>query len=87
MKRTNIYLDESQTHTLDELARLQKISRAELIRRIIEKELDGERLAGLADTLQAIDESFGALAQEIDSLNRGRADDDRARHLQRMWER
>jgi Ribbon-helix-helix protein, copG family len=45
MKRTNIYLDEGQSAALEQVARTQGISRAELIRQFIDRCLNesGER--------------------------------------------
>jgi hypothetical protein len=37
MKRTNIYLDEAQSAALEQVARTQGISRAELIRHLIDR--------------------------------------------------
>jgi hypothetical protein len=78
MNRTNIYLDERQTRSLDELARAQGISRASLIRRLIDRGLDTTD-DDLASDLAAIETSFGVLVEETDFLGRGV--DDRARHL------
>lgn len=53
MKRTNIYLDEEQTASLDKLAAQEGVSRAELIRLLLNRALT---TAGddLASDLQAI---------------------------------
>lgn len=59
MQRTNIYLEDRQTTTLDRLAAEEGISRAELIRRILDRALqghDGDRAADLA----RLDFAFGA---------------------------
>lgn len=51
MQRTNIYLEDRQTTALDRLAAEEGISRAELIRRILDRALqghDGDREADLA---------------------------------------
>lgn len=60
MKRTNIYLDEEQTASLDKLAAQEGVSRAELIRLLLNRALT---TAGddLASDLQAINDSFGTL--------------------------
>jgi hypothetical protein len=81
MHRTNIYLTEEQCATLDELARLAGTSRAELIRRLIDQAIasDGQDLVG---DLAAIEESFGALADDMIVFERG--PDDRMRHLEDM---
>ena len=41
MQRTNIYLEDRQTAVLDRLAAEEGISRAELIRRILDRALQG----------------------------------------------
>jgi predicted DNA-binding ribbon-helix-helix protein len=43
MDRTNIYLSKPQKATLEKIAKEKGISVAELVRRIIDKELDRER--------------------------------------------
>lgn len=81
MKRTNIYLDEHQAELLDRLARTEGISRAEMIRRLLDRSLRNEvddTVAGLA----AIDEAFGVLA---DTEWPERRAGDREEHLARMW--
>jgi hypothetical protein len=81
MQRTNIYLEERQCARLDELAASEGISRAELIRRFIDRALVG-RDEDLANDIDAIDESFGVLA---DMSPPSREPDARARHLERLW--
>lgn len=81
MKRTNIYLEDRQTETLDRLAAQEGVSRAEMIRRLLDRALVGAD-ADLATALAAIDSSFGVLA-DIDIPER--APDDRDIHLARMW--
>ena len=81
MRRTNIYLDEEQTAALDRLAAQQGISRAELIRQLLDRVLVDED-ASLVSDLQAIDDSFGAM-RDIDVHARG--EDGRGEHLVRMW--
>lgn len=79
MRRTNLYLDEGQTAALDELARQQGISRAELVRRFIDRCLGSP--ADLEADLSAIENSFGAL----DALDRvARGPDARAEQLARL---
>lgn len=58
MHRTNLYLDERQTVALDAMARAQGVSRAEVVRRLIDDALDatGSRLDS---DLDAIDAAFG----------------------------
>lgn len=83
MQRTNIYLEERQTAALDDLARAAGVTRAEMIRRVIDRALAGasrEQESALA----AIDLSFGSVtAVEVDE----RAPDDRAAHLAAIWGR
>jgi hypothetical protein len=81
MRRTNIYLDEEQTASLDRLAEQEGVSRAELIRQLLNRALAG---AGdnLASDLKAIEDSFGALP-DLDVP--GRFPGDREEHLGRMW--
>ncbi len=82
MTRTNIYLEDRQTAILDRLAAEEGVSRAEVIRRLIDRALAG-RDDDLAADLAAIDESFGALG-DADILARGAGD--REDHLTRMWQ-
>lgn len=81
MRRTNIYLAEAQCSALDEMARTEGVSRAELIRRLIDHAVESERDDFAADTA-AIEESFGTLAAEDLVLPRG--PDGRSEHLRRM---
>lgn len=81
MKRTNIYLDEAQAASLDKLARQQGVSRAELIRQLLDRALDNAD-DDLASDLTAIDRSFGAL-RDIDVPERRPGD--REQHLDRVW--
>lgn len=80
MRRTNVYLDEAQTAALDELARGQGISRAELVRRLLDRGIANAPVDQAAD-LAAIEESFGVLADERFS---GRRPDQREAHLDRL---
>ncbi len=82
MRRTNIYLGEEQSAAVEDAARARGISRAELIRQLIDSGLSGTGLADLESDLAAIDESFGAIADSGDFVARGH--DDRARHLDRI---
>ena len=82
MRRTNIYLGEEQSAAVEDAARARGISRAELIRQLIDSGLSGTGSADLESDLAAIDESFGAIADSGDFVARG--DDDRARHLDRI---
>jgi metal-responsive CopG/Arc/MetJ family transcriptional regulator len=78
MNRTNIYLDEEQARSLDEVARAQGISRAALIRRLIDRGLD-QSDGDLESDLAAIEGSFDVLSSDEDLLARGA--DERSRHL------
>ena len=82
MRRTNIYLGEEQSAAVEDAARARGISRAELIRQLIDSGLSGTGSADLESDLAAIGESFGAIADSGDFVARG--DDDRARHLDRI---
>lgn len=82
MTRTNIYLEERQTAILDRIAGEEGVSRAEVIRRLIDRALAG-RDDDLAAALAAIDESFGTLG-ELDVP--ARSTSDREEHLSRMWQ-
>ncbi|MCT2583779.1 ribbon-helix-helix domain-containing protein [Actinophytocola gossypii] len=81
MKRTNIYLDEAQAELLDRLARVEGVSRAEMIRRLLDRSLRGE-VDDVAVGLAAIDESFGVLADNDWSERRAGG---REAHLADMW--
>jgi hypothetical protein len=84
MKRTNIYLDEGQSAALEQVARTQGISRAELIRQFIDRSLNESGAADLDADLAAIRDSFGVAHDEDVSFGRG--SDERSRHLDRMAE-
>jgi len=86
MQRTNIFLEERQTEALDELARAEGVSRAEVIRRIIDRALANER-DGNAALHAAVDYSFGALSAVGDDLATERTPGARAAHLEAMWSR
>jgi metal-responsive CopG/Arc/MetJ family transcriptional regulator len=82
MQRTNIYLDDRQIELLDHLAAAEGVSRAEVIRRLVDRALVGSDETVAAD-LHAIDLSFGAMANvEYDDRGPG----DRESHLARMWQ-
>ncbi|KAA1250636.1 CopG family transcriptional regulator [Mycobacterium simiae] len=83
MRRTNIYLDERQTASLDRLAKQEGVSRAELIRQLLQRALASAD-DNLASDLKAIDDSFGTL-RGLDVA--GRFPGDREEHLARMWRR
>lgn len=81
MERTNIYLDTSQRDALDRLANDEGVSRAEVIRRLLDRTLR----AGSRDVegdLRAIEDSFGVLS-DLESIDR--EPDERAAHLDRIW--
>lgn len=81
MQRTNIYLSDEQIAELDELATSRRVSRAELIRELLDQGLHG-RPAGVEHDLAALDATFGALADaDLDLLPR--TDGEREAHLER----
>jgi hypothetical protein len=82
MKRTNIYLDEEQTNSLDRLAEQEGVSRAEIIRRLLNRALTTADNS-LATDLAAIDDSFGTLCDLDVSL---RSPGGREEHLARLWQ-
>lgn len=82
MTRTNIYLEDRQTAILDRIASEEGVSRAEIIRRLLDRALAG-RDDDLAADLAAIDASFGALG---DIAVPARGGGDREAHLARMWQ-
>lgn len=81
MNRTNIYLEDRQTKALDRLAAEEGVSRAEVIRRLLDRALAGAD-DDLSSALAAIDESFGALGG-LDVVERRPGD--RERHLADVW--
>jgi hypothetical protein len=81
MNRTNIYLEDRQTEALDRFAGEEGVSRAEVIRRIIDRGI-GAGDDTLASDLAAIDRSFGVLADLGDPF---RAPGEREAWLERMW--
>jgi Ribbon-helix-helix protein, copG family len=83
MRRTNIYLDEEQTAALDRLAEQEGVSRAELIRRLLDRNLANAD-ESLASDLHAIEDSFGSL-RDIDVPVRDQGG--REEHLARIWRR
>jgi hypothetical protein len=83
MKRTNIYLDEGQSAALEQVARTQGISRAELIRQLIDRSISASA-ADLDADLAAIRDSFGIARDE--DISFGRGSDERSRHLDHMAE-
>lgn len=83
MKRTNIYLAEEQTASLDKLAEQQGVSRAELIRQLLDRALNNAD-DNLESGLNAIKESFGVL-RDVESPDRRPGS--REEHLDRIWRR
>lgn len=85
MRRTNIYLEERQTALLDARARAEGVTRAEVIRRLLDLALAGG--TGVTGDLDAIEASFGVAADDepVGQPLPSRAPDERARHLDRMW--
>ena len=81
MRRTNIYLAEGQAAALDRAAAAEGVSRAELIRTLIDRALGSHPGADLAGDLAAIDSSFGVLADQ-ETFSRGR--DQRMDYLDRL---
>jgi metal-responsive CopG/Arc/MetJ family transcriptional regulator len=81
MQRTNIYLDDAQIEALDRLASARGVSRAELVRNLIDRALHGDE-RDLASDLAAIEATCGAITDEI-VLQRG--EDARSRHLDEIW--
>ncbi|HEX3715207.1 MAG TPA: CopG family transcriptional regulator [Trebonia sp.] len=81
MKRTNIYLAEGQADALDRVAGAAGVSRAELIRELIDRAIGGHPGADLTADLAAIEGSFGVLA-EHDAFSRTR--DQRMDYLDRL---
>ena len=70
MKRTNIYLADGQAEALDRAAEAEGVSRAELIRGLIDRAIGGQPGADLAADLAAIEGSFGVLAAQ-EAFSRG----------------
>jgi hypothetical protein len=81
MKRTNIYLAEGQAAALDRVAEAEGVSRAELIRTLIDRAIGGHAGADLTADLAAIESSFGILAGQ-DAFSRTR--DQRMDYLDRL---
>ncbi len=81
MQRTNIYLDDRQLTRLDRLAAGEGVSRAEVIRRIVDRAL-ADADDDLAADLAAIDASFGvAPGLAAPALGTGERDG----RLARLW--
>ena len=82
--RTNIYLEARQAAALDDAAQARGISRAELIRQIIDTGVGADPSIDLEADLAAIDASSGVLRTTKDFQTTAREPDDRARHLQKI---
>lgn len=78
MRRTNIYLTDCQCAQLDQRARARGVSRAALIRRLLDECLARET-GDVADDIAALHDSFGVLSDDDIQFDRGQ--DDRMRHL------
>jgi hypothetical protein len=85
--RTNIYLEEAQAVALDHAARAQGISRAELVRQLIDKGIHDSVSSDLEADLAAIEASFGTLSHGDAVSVIAREPDERARHLDRVAKR
>ena len=85
MFRTNIYLEERQTQALDQIASNEQISRAELIRRLLDQGIAAQTDDLVAD-LEVIKQSAGALAHDGFDLP-VRATGDREAWLEEVWRR
>lgn len=81
MRRTNLYLDERQTAALDVMARAQGVSRAEVVRRLIDDAL-GDGRSRLDSDLDAIDAAFGI---DPDFPMPDRSGGERQKYLDRIW--
>lgn len=82
--RTNIYLEARQAAALDEAADSRGISRAELIRQLIDNGIGADASIDLEADLAAIEGSFGVLSGVNAFQSIAREPDDRSRHLQRI---
>jgi CopG-like RHH_1 or ribbon-helix-helix domain, RHH_5 len=81
MKRTNIYLADGQAEALDRVAEAEGVSRAELIRGLIDRAIGGQPGADLTADIAAIEGSFGVLTDQ-EPFSRG--PDERMGHLGRL---
>lgn len=84
MHRTNIYLEDRQVAALDARARREGTTRAEVIRRLVDRGL-AETDRSVEEGLAAIRDSFGVLADE-DVTQAREADAARQAHLDRLWQ-
>lgn len=81
MHRTNIYLEERQVIELDRRARERGVSRADLIRSLIDEALVGGD-SNLEADLAAIDAAF---ASEPDLEMPDRSDGERTTYIDSIW--
>jgi len=81
MQRTNIYLERRQTEMLDRLATDAGVSRAEIVRRLLDRALAG--VDDMESDLAAFEESFGAVPN-ADVPARG--DGEREEYLASAWQ-
>lgn len=84
MQRTNIYLEDRQIEMLDRQASEQGISRAELIRRIIDQSLNGGD-RDLEVDLAHLRAAFAGGPIDIEMPDRGSSA--RQRYLDELWNR
>lgn len=82
--RTNIYLEAKQSAALDDAARARGISRAELVRQLIDRGIGPDAAVDLEADLAAIDASFGVLGDVDAFQDVARGPDARSRHLENM---
>lgn len=85
--RTNIYLEARQSAALDAAAEARGISRAELVRQIIDRAIGAGAAVDAESDLAAIEASFGSLAGAGDFDTVARGPDDRSRHLHKIASR
>ena len=85
--RTNIYLEATQSAALDEAARARGISRAELVRQLIDRGIGADASVDLEADLAAIDGSFGVQSRADAFDMPVREPDERSRHLQSVASR
>lgn len=83
MRRTNIYLSDEQLERLDARAREAGVSRAELIRELLDAGLRGEAGDRLEADLAAITDAYGTLGGSVEDVDR--SDGAREAHLARLW--
>ena len=81
MHRTDIYLSDEQIARLDARARSEGMSRAELVRQVLDRALHGDPDRTAAE-LAAVTDSFGALPGDEVTLDR--RDGARGAHLDRV---